>query len=183
MLRLGIPLQKKAQTAQLLALMIQRNNTQIRRPGDPRVRSLHSDEGGEFRSNSLEEFCQWEDIAHTFTDRAQHQSNALVERKIGQLNKSTRAVLLASVPPTYLRPEVYMAMCHTQNTVPSSALQRELKKKKKERLKKMKKDVEEAECGEGVSVPGEQGEVEAQTAAESPEAQVRDKIPWCFTAM
>ena len=52
-----------------------------------------------------------------------------VERQIGQLNESTRAALLASELPAYLWPEVYMAMCHTQNIVPSSALQRELKKK------------------------------------------------------
>ena len=42
--------------------------------------------------------------------------------------------LLARVLPAYLWPEVYMAMCHTQNIVPMSALQRELKKEKKEHL-------------------------------------------------
>ena len=67
----------------------------------------------------------------------------MVERKISQLNESTRATLFASDLPAYLWPEVYMAMCHTQNIVPSSALQRELKKEKKEHLvKTMKKDGE-----------------------------------------
>ena len=33
---------------------------------------------------------------------AQHESNGLVERKIGQLSESTRAALLASNVPTYL---------------------------------------------------------------------------------
>ena len=119
------PMRKKAQTARLLALLIQRINTQVRRPGEPGVRRLHSDQGGEFKSYSLEEFCQWKGIIHTFTDRAKHDSNGLVERKIGLLNESTRAALLASDLPTYLWPEVYMAMCHTQNIVPSSALQQE----------------------------------------------------------
>ena len=70
------PMRKKAQTARLLALRIQRINTQIRRPGEPgvRVRRLHTDQGGEFKSNSLEEFCQWMGVIHTFNDRAQHQS-------------------------------------------------------------------------------------------------------------
>ena len=62
-------------------------------------------------------------------------------------------------PPQY----PYMDMCHTQNIVPSSALQRELKKKKKEkeRLEQMMKDAEEAARGEGVSAPGERGEAAA----------------------
>ena len=144
-------MRKKAQTARLLALLIQRINTQIRRTGEPGVRRLHTDEGGEFRSTSLEDFCQCKGIIHTFTGRAQHQSNGLVERKIGQLNESTRAALLASDLPASLWPEVYMAMCHTQNIVPSSALQRELKKKKK------KEQLENAMKGYGgeVSTLGE----------------------------
>ena len=116
----AFPMRKKAQTARLLALLIQRIKTQIRRLGEPGVRRLHTDQGGEFKSTSLEDFCQWNGIIQTFTDRAQHQSNGLVERKIGQLNESTRAALLASDLPAYLWPEVYMAMCHTQNIVPSS---------------------------------------------------------------
>ena len=167
------PMRTKAQTARLLALLIQRINTLTRRPGEPGVRRLHTDQGGEFKSISLEEFCQWKGIIHTFTDRAQHQSNGLVERKIGQLNESTRAALLPSDLPAYLWPEVYMAMCHTQNTVPSSALQRQLKKEKKEQLeKKVKKDGEEG------STPGEQGDAAAEAAAESLEVPVRNMIPY-----
>ena len=167
------PMRKKAQAARLLALLIQRINTQIRRPGEPGVRRLHTDQGGEFKSTSLEEFCQWKGIVHTCTERAQHQSTGQVERKIGQLNESTRAALLASDLPAYLWPEVYMAMCHTQNIVPSSALQPELKKEKKEQSeKKVKKDGEEG------STPGEQGDAGAQAAAESLEVHVRDMIPY-----
>ena len=70
-----------------------------------------------------------------------------------------------------------MAMCHTQNIVPSSAPQRELKKKK-EREEQMKR--EEPSGGEGDSAPGEPGGTKA--TAESPEISVRDMIPhWCFT--
>ena len=167
------PMRKKSQTARLLALLIQRINTQVRRPGEPGVRRLHSDQGGEFRSYSLEEFCQWNGIIYTFTDSAQHESNGLVERKIGQLNKSTRAALLASDLPAYLWPEVYMAMCHTQNIVPRSALQRELKKKEQQKKK------EEKSSGEGNSAPGETRD--ATATAEPVEPPVRNMIPWCFT--
>ena len=77
------PMRTKSQTARLLALLIQRIKTQVQRLGEPGVRRLHSDQGGEFKSYSLEEFWQWKGIVHTFTDRAQHESNGLVERKIG----------------------------------------------------------------------------------------------------
>ena len=53
-----------------------------------------------------------------------------------------------------------------------------LKKKKEERLEQVKKDSVQAVSGEGVSAPAEQGEAAAQTAAESPEAPVRDMIPY-----
>ena len=149
--------------------MIQRINTQVRRPGEPGVRRLHLDQGGEFKSYSPEEFYQWKGIIHTFTDKAQHESNGLVERKIGQLNESTRAALLVSDLPAYLWPEVYMAMCHTQNIVPSSALQRELKKKEKQKE-------EEKPSGEGNSAPGNTGE--ATAAGEPVELPLRDMIPY-----
>ena len=40
------PMRKQAQTARLLVLLIQRISTQKRRPGEPGVRRLRSDEGG-----------------------------------------------------------------------------------------------------------------------------------------
>ena len=74
------PMRTRSQTAQLLALLIQRIKTQVRRPGEPGVRRLHSDQGGEFKSYSLKEFCQWKGIIYTFTDTAQHECNGLIER-------------------------------------------------------------------------------------------------------
>ena len=61
-------------------------------------------------------------------------------------------------------------MCHTQNMVPSSALQRELKKKEQQ------KKTEEKPSGEGDSAPGETGE--AKAAAEPVELPDRDMIPY-----
>ena len=40
------PMRKTSETARLLALLIQRINTQVRRPGEPGVRRLNSDQGG-----------------------------------------------------------------------------------------------------------------------------------------
>ena len=62
-----------------------------------------------------------------------------------------------------------MAMCHTQNMVPSSSLQRELKKEQHEKK-------EEKSSGEGNSAPAETAE--AKAAAEPVEAPVRDMIPY-----
>ena len=169
------PMRKQSQTARLLALLIHRIHTQVRRPGEPGVRRLHSDQGGALKSYSLEEFCQSKGIVLTFTDSAQHESNGLVKRKIGQLNESTRAALLASDLPAYLWHKVYMAMCHTQNIVPSSALQRELKKKEQQKQKELQKKREKS-SGEGNSAPRETGE--ATAAAEPVEPPVRNMIPY-----
>ena len=54
------------------ALLVQRVNTQIRRPGEARVRRLHLDQGGDFKSTPVKEICQWTGIVHTFIDRAEH---------------------------------------------------------------------------------------------------------------
>ena len=91
-------MQKKSQWARLLALLVQRIDTQVCKPGESGVTRLNTDQGGEFKSHSLEEFCQWKGIVHTFIDRAHHESNGLVERKIGMLNEAVRAALLASDP-------------------------------------------------------------------------------------
>ena len=52
---------------------------------------------------------------HTFTDRAQHESNGLVERKIGMVNEAVRAALLASDLTAYLWPEVYMGVPYIES--------------------------------------------------------------------
>ena len=89
------PMWKKAQTAQLLALLIQRITTQIRRPGEPGVRRLHTDPGGEFKLISLEEFCQWKGIIHTLTDRARSTSPMDLWRG-GSASSMSRPVLPCS---------------------------------------------------------------------------------------
>ena len=76
-------MKKKSQSARLVALLVQRINTQVCKPGESGVKRLHTGQGGEFKSDSLEEFCQWKGIVHTFTDRVPHESNGLVERKMG----------------------------------------------------------------------------------------------------
>ena len=73
-----VSMKKKSQSARLLALLVQCINTQVCKPGESGVKRLHTAQGTEFKSHSLEEFCQWKGMVHTFTDRAQHESNGLV---------------------------------------------------------------------------------------------------------
>ena len=182
------PIKKTPQSARLLTLLVQRITTQIRKLGEAGVKRLHTDQG-EFQSHSLEEFCQWKGIVHTFTVRAQHDSNGLVERKIGMLNEAVRAALLASPLPAYLGPEVYMAMCHTQNLVPSSALLREWRKviKRQEEHEQEEMNLaavanaagqEEAVGGQGISDQGEPGGLQKKKKAAPPEIPIQDMTPY-----
>ena len=47
---------------------------------------VHTHKGGEFKLRDLESCCTWRGIVHTFNDTAAHQSNGVVERRIGLLN-------------------------------------------------------------------------------------------------
>ena len=91
---------------------------------------------------------------HSYLHR---QGTSPVKRTCGEEDRT--AALLASILPAYLWSEVYMAMCHAQNIVPNTALQRELKKKKNEQLEQLKKG------------DGEEGAA-AQAAADLPEVLV-----------
>ena len=59
---------------------------------------------------------------HTFTDTAAHQSNGLVESRVGLLNKAVRSCLLRSGLPHYLWVEVDLHVAHAQSLLPSHAL-------------------------------------------------------------
>ena len=125
---------------------------------------------------------------HTCTDRAQHESTGLVEQKIGMLNEAVRDAMLASDLPVYLWPELYMAMCHTQNLVPSSALQRERRK-----VIKLQEEYEQDEMNlaaeadaagqddaagdQGTSDQGEPMGLQKKKKAAPPEIPIKDMIP------
>ena len=52
------PIKQQSQSARLLALLVQRINTQVRKAGESGAKRLHTDQGGDLNSHSLEEFCQ-----------------------------------------------------------------------------------------------------------------------------
>ena len=117
-----IPMRRKSQAASLLAQLFERVRIQVMRSKHAGILRLHTDKGGEFKSRDLESFCTWRGIVHTFTDTAAHQSNGLVERRIGLLNTGVRSCLLRSGLPHYLWIEAYLHVAHAQNLLPSHAL-------------------------------------------------------------
>ena len=117
-----IPMRTKSQAASLLAQLFERVRIQVIRSKHAGILRLHTDKGSEFKSRDLESFCTWRGIVHTFTDTAAHQSNVLVERRIGLLNTGVRSCLLHSGLPHYLSVEAYLYVAHAQNLLPSHAL-------------------------------------------------------------
>ena len=117
-----IPMRRKSQAASLLAQLIERVRVQVIRSKHAGVLRLHTDKGGEFKSQDLESFCAWKGIVHTFTDTAAHQAHGLVERRIGLRNKGVRSCLLRFGLPHYLWVEAYLHVAHAQNLLPSHAL-------------------------------------------------------------
>ena len=97
-----IPMRRMRQAASLLAQLFERIRVQVIRSKHAGVLRLHTDKGGELKSRDLESFCTWRGIVHTFTDIAAHQSNGIVERRMGLQNKGVRSCLLRSELPHYL---------------------------------------------------------------------------------
>ena len=107
----------------------------------------------------------------------QHQSNGLVEKTIGQLNESVRSTLLASDLRAYLCPEVHMSMCHTQNLVLSSALQRELKKRQKQEEEDMAQHQEQTDATTSTHNTGDKKRGELGVKKAKAARQPSDEIP------
>ena len=105
------------------------------------------------------------------------------------LNEAVRAALLARDLPAHLWPEVYMAMCHTKNVVPSSALQRErqkvIKRQQECEQEEMNLDAKADAAGQddaagtkGTSDQGEPWGLQTKKKAAPHEIRIQDMIPY-----
>ncbi|MCO5559435.1 hypothetical protein L7F22_013035 [Adiantum nelumboides] len=93
---------------------------QALRAHDIPIQVLRSDNGGEFKSNAFQAFCQKEGIQQQFTVPYSPQQNGVSERKNRTLVQSARAVLLtAGLPKSYWEEAVATA-CYLQNRIPHS---------------------------------------------------------------
>ncbi|CAI7877705.1 unnamed protein product, partial [Closterium sp. NIES-54] len=65
---------------------------------------LHSDRGGEFSSDLLQDFCRRKGILQSFTHPASLQKNGVAERRIGFVMEVARTSMIHAAAPHYLWP-------------------------------------------------------------------------------
>ncbi|CAI7787166.1 unnamed protein product [Closterium sp. NIES-54] len=68
------------------------------------VLCLHSDRGGEFSSDLLQDFCRGEGITQSFTLPASPQQNGIAERRIGLVMEVARTSMIHGATPHFLWP-------------------------------------------------------------------------------
>ena len=118
----AVPIRKKSEAAESISYIIERIRVHVVKAGEPGVRILHTDQGGEFNNNALRRYCLERGIIKQDTATAAHKSNGLVERRIRFLFDSVRAVLIPCGLNLRLWPECVMCVVHGQNLAPNSAL-------------------------------------------------------------
>ncbi|CAI7879281.1 unnamed protein product, partial [Closterium sp. NIES-54] len=86
------------------------------------VLRLHSDRGGEFSSDLLQDFCRGEGILQSFTLPASPQKNGVVERYIGLVMEVARTSMIHAVAPRFLWPFAVRYTAHQLNLWPCVSL-------------------------------------------------------------
>ncbi|CAI7853700.1 unnamed protein product, partial [Closterium sp. NIES-54] len=89
---------------------------------DHPVLRLHSDRGGEFSSNLLQNFCRGEGILQSFTLLASPQSNGIAERCIGLGMEFARTSMINAAAPHFLWPFAVRYAAHQLNLWPRVSL-------------------------------------------------------------
>ncbi|CAI7748739.1 unnamed protein product [Closterium sp. NIES-54] len=86
------------------------------------VLRLHSDRGGEFSSDLLQEFCRGEGILQSFTLPASPQQNGIAERRIGLVMEVARTSMIHAAAPHFLWPFAVRYAAHQLNLWPRVSL-------------------------------------------------------------
>ncbi|CAI7852202.1 unnamed protein product, partial [Closterium sp. NIES-53] len=86
------------------------------------VLRLHSDRGGEFSSNLLQNFCRGEGILQTFTLTDSPQQNGIAERRIGLVMEVARTSMIHAAAPRFLWPFAVRYAAHQLNLWPRVSL-------------------------------------------------------------
>ncbi|CAI7889752.1 unnamed protein product [Closterium sp. NIES-54] len=82
------------------------------------VMRLHSDSGGEFSSNLLQEFCLREGILQPFTLLDSLQQNGIAERRIGLVMEVAHTSMIIAAPPHFLWQFAVQYAAHQLNLWP-----------------------------------------------------------------
>ncbi|CAI7796784.1 unnamed protein product [Closterium sp. NIES-54] len=86
------------------------------------VLRLHSDRGGEFFSDLLQDFCRGEGIIQSFTLPDSPQQNGIAERRIGLVMEVARTSMIHAPAPHFLWPFVVWFAAHQLNLWPRVSL-------------------------------------------------------------
>ncbi|CAI7764833.1 unnamed protein product [Closterium sp. NIES-54] len=89
---------------------------------DQPVLRLHSDRGGEFSSDLLQDFCRGEGILQSFTLPDSPQQNGIAERRIGLVMEVARTSMIHAAAPHFLRPFAVRYAAHQLNLWPRVSL-------------------------------------------------------------
>ena len=86
------------------------------------IKSLRSDNGGEYKSNKFQNFCTQKGITQQFAPPYSPASNGLAERMNRTLIEKMRAMLLQGRVPDKLWGEAILMATYIQNRIPTAAL-------------------------------------------------------------
>ncbi|CAI7859703.1 unnamed protein product [Closterium sp. NIES-53] len=86
------------------------------------VLRLHSDRGGEFSSNLVQDFCRGEGILQSFTLPDSPQRNGIAERRIGLVMEVTRTSMIHAAAPHFLWPFLVQYAAHELKLWPRVSL-------------------------------------------------------------
>ncbi|CAI7931720.1 unnamed protein product [Closterium sp. NIES-54] len=118
------PLRSKCQVVDVLFPWIRAVRLQLRERfrQDLPVLRVHSDRGGEFSSNLLQDFCRGEGILQSFTLPESPQRNGIGERHIGLLMEVARTSMIHAAAPHFLWPFAVWYAAHQLNLSPCVSL-------------------------------------------------------------
>ncbi|CAI7795899.1 unnamed protein product [Closterium sp. NIES-53] len=118
------PLRSKGQVVDVLIPWICAVRLQLceRFHQDLPVLRLHSDRGGEFSSNLLQDFCRGEGILQSFTLQDSPKQNGIAERRIGLVMEVARTSMIHAAAPHFLWPFAVRYTAHQLNLWPRVSL-------------------------------------------------------------
>ncbi|CAI7917225.1 unnamed protein product [Closterium sp. NIES-53] len=111
------PLRSKGQVVDVLIPWIHAVCLQLRERFHQElpVLCLHSDRGGEFSSDLLQDFCRGEGILQSFMLPASPQQNGIAERRIGLVMEVPRTSMIHAAAPHFLWPFAVRYAAHQLN--------------------------------------------------------------------
>lgn len=86
------------------------------------MQRLHADQGGEFASNELRDFCEQCGVIQQFTNAYAFQESGIEERANGVVLPRIRAMLTSTRLPNLLWGEALLHVLHTLNVLPTTSL-------------------------------------------------------------